>query len=79
MNDQEFLSKLKLALMGRAARIRELEQRVAELTSQLASLNAELLVAKENKVAKLSTDDEKLTWYFPKKAYNIYMNWEKAK
>jgi hypothetical protein len=57
MKDQELISKIQLALMGRAARIRELEGLVGRLTLELSKAKDELETEKKNKVAKIATEE----------------------
>ena len=57
MKDQELISKIQLALMGRAARIRELEELVGRLTLELSKAKDELETEKKNKVAKIATEE----------------------
>jgi len=57
MKDQELMSKIQLALMGRAARIRELEELVGRLTLELSKAKDELETEKKNKVAKIATEE----------------------
>ena len=61
MRDQDLIFKIQLALMGRASRIKDLEGVIKGLTIELQKTREELAFEKENKIAKLTTDEEKLT------------------